>query len=152
MSDHHQVLNILPGASLDEIQQAYTRERSKLKDLAAAGDENANARLQALDEAYKALAAREQGVDEPASQATTPAEEPGPETAALVAQSASSLALQTPPEPVAQRACPHCGALNPVQATACSACNTQITHPCPQCGQPVELGMMANNHPGELLL
>ncbi len=139
MPDYYQILNVPPGCGLDEIQAAFIRERARWKDLAVAGDENAIAQLQMLDEAFKALAAHDQGVGDSVSQATTQTEEPAKQASALAVRTAGSLALQTPVEPMAQRECPHCGASNPAQATSCLECGIQIMRPCPQCGQQVEL-------------
>jgi hypothetical protein len=136
MTDLYRVLNLLPTATANEIQAAYARERARVNAEIQDPDEAARRRA-ALDEAYATLsdtskrAAYDQSLSSNASEALIQAQPPAP-----------SVAPQTPAIPIAQQPCPHCGALNPVQATLCIQCRKQISRPCPVCGRPVLLGQV----------
>lgn len=134
--DLYRVLNLLPTATAEEIQAGYARERART--IAEIEDPDEAARcLAALEEAYATLsdasrrAAYDQSHASKASEALIP-----------VGQPASIVMPQAPATPIAQQPCPHCGALNPVQATMCGQCKRQISRPCPVCGQPVILGQV----------
>lgn len=136
MTDLYRVLNLLPTATAQEIQAGYARERART--IAEIEDPDEAARcLAALDEAYATLSdasrrvAYDQSRASKASEALIPAQLPTP-----------IAAPQAPATPVAQQPCPHCGALNPVQATMCGQCKRQVSRPCPVCGQPVILGQV----------
>lgn len=166
MADPYRTLRIMPSASLEQIDTAYARERARL-DGGDAREEDAGARQAALDDAYALLhdPARRAAYDRQIVRAPQPvtaeiplvddgppgAPPPATTAPAALAPAAANLAyalapltaVAAPPSaPAAQRACPHCGALNPSQVVTCSACGRQMTRPCPNCGQPVALGQV----------
>ncbi len=137
MADLYQTLGVLPTAMPDEITTAYARERARLiaqEAAAEAGNPGAAGQLQALDEAYATLsdASRRAAYDRSAGGGSSPG-------ALIVSTQPNAIVVPQTPVPVVQQACPHCGALNPVQATMCSQCGQQVSRSCPNCGQPVLL-------------
>lgn len=136
MTDYYQLLNLQPTATTSEIKTAYAHKRAKLSTSEAETEEQIAEQLSALDEAYAMLndpnrrAAYDRSLHAD-SQA---------KALAIAEQPSAIVAPHAPPVPIVQQACPHCGALNPIQATMCSECGEQVSRPCPNCGQPVILG------------
>jgi hypothetical protein len=135
MENHYHILGITPTATSAEVQDAYTRKRAELL---AARDDDSPETLEALaklDQAYIVL--------------NNPSERTAYDRASGIDRSPSSLVIANQPDaivkaqetlpPQVQQPCPHCGALNPVQATFCIKCDAQISRPCPNCGVSVVL-------------
>lgn len=134
MTDLYRILNLLPAAATDEIRVGYDRERARI--IAEAEDpDDAAQQLAALDEAYATLS-------EPSRRAAYDRSRTLDDSGALlpIRQPTPTMTSQVPAAPIVQQSCPHCGALNPVQATMCSQCGKQVSRPCPVCAQPVVLG------------
>ena len=135
MADLYQTLNVPSTATTAEIQSAYHRERARIMADEPAGEAPTADRLATLDEAYATLtdATRRMAYDRSVGDNAIG-------TALVAASSPAAIVVpQTPAAPVLQQPCPHCGALNPLQATMCLQCGQQVSRPCPNCGQPVVL-------------
>jgi len=132
---HYEQLGVSPAATQQEIAAAYARHQAEWQALVERGDPDALARLRAIDEAYAALAdparrvAYDRTLDNQRAHSST----------SLVPSSAQVLVPGSPPAPAPAYACPHCGALNPIQLAVCQACGQQVTRPCPSCRTPVPL-------------
>ena len=136
LPNYYERLGLLPTATRDEIQTAYATLRSEWDERVKQGDASAPEHLRLLDEAYATLG-------EPSRRAAYDRSMRGPQAGSALAvqvQPQHVVVPEEPPVPMLQRACPHCGALNPVQLTRCRECGKQVTRPCPQCGRPVQLG------------
>lgn len=134
MTDLYRVLNLLPTATADDIRAGYARERARIiAEIEDPGD--AAQQLATLDESYATLseAGRRAAHDRSRAPEESGALIPIPQPAPIVTP-------QVLAAPIVQQPCPHCEALNPVQATMCSQCGKQISRPCPVCAQPVILG------------
>jgi ribosomal protein L40E len=132
MADPYQILNLHLTATPAEVQAAYARERAKLLADSPPGEEQTAQQLQAVDDAYATLIepTRRAAYDQSASNKLALATTSQPN--AIVIPSSS-------PNPILQQACPHCGALNPIQATMCLQCGQQVSRPCPNCSYSVLL-------------
>ncbi len=137
MTNYYQILNLQPTATTTEIKAAYNRERARfLSNDEIDSEEQVAVQLKAMEEAYATL------VDP--NQRTTYDRSLGPDISTrslVVADQPTSIVLpETPSAPIVQQPCPHCGELNPTQATMCGKCGGQLSRPCSQCGQAVLLG------------
>jgi hypothetical protein len=131
--DYYEYLGIPTTATLEEIKAAYLNKRAQLQS-GEVDEQHLETQLQSLDKAYEILLEAAQSAE-----AASSAQEITDRTALAIKGVASDLALAQAPQPKPQRPCPHCGALNPVQATMCLTCGQQMARPCPACGQLVSL-------------
>lgn len=131
--DYYEYLGISAAATLEEIKSAYLTKRAQLQS-AEMDDQPRAEQLRSLDKAYALLIETAQNAE--ASQVAPAATN---STALTLKETAGALSLPQPPQPKPQRPCPHCGALNPVQATMCQGCGQQMARPCPACGQIISL-------------
>jgi hypothetical protein len=136
MTNLYQLLSVSSVANTAEIQAAYNRERARIMADEPAGEVQTAEQLAVLDEAYATLVdpARRAAYDQSIGSSSM-----GTALTAAV-QSTTIIVPPTPPTPILKQQCPHCGALNPIQATMCEQCGQQVSRPCPNCGQPTILG------------
>jgi RNA polymerase subunit RPABC4/transcription elongation factor Spt4 len=130
MIDPSMLLNVPPGASLEEIRSAYYQKRAALMALSA-DDLTVPEQMQELESAYNQLAER----FKPATVTPGRVEQPGNSMLNLVDSLDTPIQLRTAAG--AMKACPNCSALNPDKATICQACGFQMAKACPNCGDYV---------------
>lgn len=133
--NYYELFNLPLTATVDEIRAAYHRERAQLLASDQETGDQAGEQLRLLEEACATLTDTERRAAYDHS--LRPAI---PVQALTVAGQLAAMALPEVPPLVSQQPCPHCGELNPVQATMCGECGKQISRPCPQCGQAILLG------------
>jgi len=138
--DPYSVLGLNPGASLDQIQEAYQLKRAEIISVDE-NDPESSAKLILLDQAYHQLIEpaksdlallNQMPASQPPNQANNPA-------LAMVDRLDSPIMASA--DNVAYQACLHCGSPNPSQSLICSACGQQIARPCPNCGKIVMLSL-----------
>ncbi len=131
--DYYEHLGIPITATLEEIKSAYLHKRAELQS-SEVDEPQRETQLQGLDKAYSVL------IDAAQNTAThSPEPESSGGTVLALKKTGGDLTLSQIPQPKLQRPCPHCGALNPIQATMCLTCGQQMARPCPACGQLVLL-------------
>ena len=136
MSNFYQLLNVLPTASTSEIQSAYAKVRAQLVSSSETDAGALAVQTQSLEEAYTTLSDPSRRAAYDRSLGAT-----APGVALVIASQPNVITLPQPVvPPQVQQPCPHCGGLNPVQATMCVHCNKQVARPCPTCAQIVILG------------
>lgn len=144
--DFYTLLNVPPTAAAEEITAAYQHTRAR--HIAQVGDApTSDETLRQLDEAYqtlgdprrRALYDQQHGISANVAYplATTQLSSAAPNTA-LALHGLETIAAPT----TGARSCPHCGKLNPAQATRCQQCGKQVSRPCPQCGTAVGISEM----------
>ena len=126
MNDPHEILNVSPGASFNEIEAAYHKKRAAA--ISMSDEVDVETTLRNLDAAFEML--QRPTIDQPPSTPTT-----APPISTLNTLANMSLASPT----AGTRTCVRCGAINPSQATHCQNCFEQLTRPCPHCGHPLDL-------------
>jgi hypothetical protein len=131
--DYYEYLDIPATATLEEIKSAYLSKRAQLQS-AEMDEPSRTEQLGLLDKAYAVLVEMAQDAE-----IAFPVPEVTGSTALTLKGIAGDLALPQTPQTKPQRPCPHCGALNPIQATMCQVCGQQMARPCPACGQIISL-------------
>jgi hypothetical protein len=133
MTDPSIILGIEPGATADQIREAYNKKRAELSAMEGT-DGSVPTQIQALDDAFAHMI-------EGTKLALAPTYPPKPPVDSILFMvNGLDAPIQESSENILYHPCPYCGNQNPVQSAICTACGKQISRPCPNCGKQIFLG------------